>query len=100
MRGRRESSNEFVGTESVENMSDILERVQMLTARQLDVERERGVESASFIGDLGADSLDMVELLMDFEDEFGIEIPDDMWEKFATVGDVVRYLETALAETK
>ena len=80
-------------------MSDILERVQMLTARQLDVDREKVTEDASFIGDLGADSLDTLELLMDFEVEFGIEIPCEVEETLKTAGDVVRYLEKTLAET-
>ena len=78
-------------------MSDILERVQMLTARQLDVDREKVAGEASFIGDLGADSLDTIELLMDFEAEFGIEIPCEVEEGLKTVGDVVRYLEMVLA---
>ena len=59
-------------------MSDVLERVKKIVVDNLDVEGDKVVESASFIDDLGADSLDLVELVMAFEEEFNIEIPDDV----------------------
>ena len=58
-------------------MSDVLERVKKIVVENLDVEGDKVVESASFIDDLGADSLDLVELVMAFEEEFSVEIPDD-----------------------
>ena len=57
-------------------------------------------DESSFVEDLGADSLDTVELIMEFEDEFGIEIPDEQAEKISTVGEAVSYLEKLLAESK
>jgi acyl carrier protein len=68
-------------------MSDIGERVKKIVVEHL------GVERASFIDDLGADSLDTVELVMAFEEEFGCEIPDDAAETILTVGDAVKFLE-------
>ena len=59
----------------------------------MDVEESQVTNEASFTNDLGADSLDTVELIMDFEKEFGISIPDDQAEKIATVGDAVSYIE-------
>ena len=76
-------------------MSDIAERVQKIVVEHLGVEESKVVENASFIDDLGADSLDTVELVMAFEEEFGCEIPDDAAEKILTVGDAVRFLEEA-----
>ena len=76
-------------------MSDVLERVKKIVVENLDVEGDKVVESASFIDDLGADSLDTVELVMAFEEEFGCEIPDDAAEKILTVGDAVKFLESA-----
>lgn len=70
----------------------ILEQVSKIVVEQLDVDKEKVVENASFIDDLGADSLDQVELVMEFESEFDIEIPDDIAEKIATVGDAVSYI--------
>ena len=61
-------------------MSDVLERVKKIVVENLDVEADKVVEGASFIDDLGADSLDLVELVMAFEEEFNIEIPDDVQE--------------------
>lgn len=73
-------------------MSDIATRVQEIVAEHLSIEKEKVVESASFTADLGADSLDTVELVMAFEEEFGVEIPDDAAEKIQTVQDAISYL--------
>ncbi|WP_461830065.1 acyl carrier protein [Aquifex sp.] len=69
------------------------ERVKEIIAEQLGVEKEKITPEAKFIEDLGADSLDVVELIMAFEEEFGIEIPDEDAEKIQTVGDVIAYLK-------
>ena len=74
-------------------MSDVAERVKNIVVEHLGVESKLVVESASFIDDLGADSLDTVELVMAFEEEFGCEIPDDSAETILTVGDAVKFLE-------
>ncbi len=71
---------------------DITTRVQQLVAEHLGVDVAEAKPEASFIDDLGADSLDIVELVMAFEEEFGVEIPDDAAEKIATVGDAVAYI--------
>ncbi len=76
-------------------MSDIAERVQKIVVEHLGVDEGKVIENASFIDDLGADSLDTVELVMAFEEEFGCEIPDDAAEKILTVGDAVKFLEEA-----
>ena len=73
-------------------MSDVAERVKKIIVDQLGVEADKVVEGASFIDDLGADSLDTVELVMAFEEEFNIEIPDDAAEKIQTVGDAVSFI--------
>ena len=73
-------------------MSDVLERVKKIVIEHLDVESEKVTENASFIDDLGADSLDNVELVMAFEEEFDIEIPDDAAEHIQTVGDAVKFI--------
>ena len=74
-------------------MSDIAERVKKIVVEHLGVEPENVNEAASFIDDLGADSLDTVELVMAFEEEFGCEIPDDAAEKIITVKDAVNFIE-------
>ena len=75
-------------------MSDnIKEKVKKIVADHLGVEEEKVTEEASFIDDLGADSLDTVELVMAFEEEFGSEISDSQAEKILTVGDAVRFIE-------
>ena len=74
-------------------MSDVAERVKKIVVEHLGVEADKVTEAASFIDDLGADSLDTVELVMAFEEEFGIEVPDGDAEKLLTVGDVVKYIE-------
>jgi acyl carrier protein len=72
---------------------DIETRVRKKVVEHLGVEEEKVTENASFIDDLGADSLDTVELVMAFEEEFGIEIPDDAAEKIQTFGDAVNYIK-------
>jgi acyl carrier protein len=74
-------------------MSDTAERVKKIVVEHLNVDADKVTEGASFIEDLGADSLDTVELVMAFEEEFGIEIPDDAAESIVTVGDAVKYIE-------
>mgnify|MGYP002709484170 FL=1 len=74
-------------------MSEIASKVQKIIVDKLGVEESEVVATASFTNDLGADSLDTVELIMEFEKEFGISIPDDQAEKIQTVGDVISYIE-------
>lgn len=74
-------------------MSDIAERVKKIVVEQLSVEAEKVVPEANFMDDLGADSLDTVELVMAFEEAFGVEIPDDAAETIVTVGDAIKFLE-------
>ena len=74
-------------------MSDIGERVKKIVVEHLGVEADKVTENASFIDDLGADSLDTVELVMAFEEEFGIDIPDEDAEQMRTVGDAISYLK-------
>jgi acyl carrier protein len=69
------------------------EKVKDIIVEQLGVNPEQVTPAASFIEDLGADSLDTVELVMAFEEEFGVEVPDEDAEKLQTVGDVVKYIE-------
>ena len=69
-----------------------LAKIQEVVSKQLTIEKEKITEEANFIDDLGADSLDLVELIMAFEEEFGVEIPDEEAEKLRTVGDSVTYL--------
>ena len=74
-------------------MSDISERVKKIVIEHLGVDEEKVTDTASFIDDLGADSLDTVELVMAFEEEFNCEIPDDIAEKIVTVKDAINYIE-------
>ncbi|QDO99299.1 acyl carrier protein [Ferrovibrio terrae] len=74
-------------------MSDVAERVKKIVVEHLGVEEEKVTEAASFIDDLGADSLDTVELVMAFEEEFGVEIPDDAAEKILTVKDAIDFIK-------
>ncbi len=76
----------------------VKERVKEIIVDQLGVDANEVTDEASFIDDLGADSLDTVELIMAFEEEFDIEIPDDEAEKLTTVGKALEYLEKKLAE--
>ena len=75
------------------NMSDIATRVKKIVIEHLGVEADKVIDTANFIDDLGADSLDTVELVMAFEEEFSVEIPDDAAETIRTVGDDVSFLE-------
>lgn len=74
-------------------MSEVAERVKAIIVDKLSVEETKVTNEASFTNDLGADSLDTVELIMEFEKEFGISIPDDQAEKITTVGDAIAYIE-------
>tara|TARA_Y100000588_G_C14084292_1_gene851495 strand:+ start:326 stop:565 length:240 start_codon:yes stop_codon:yes gene_type:complete len=74
-------------------MASIEERVRDLVVEQLGVSEDQVNTDSSFIDDLGADSLDTVELVMAFEEEFGLDIPDEDAEKMATVSDAIKYLE-------
>ena len=74
-------------------MSDISERVISIVMEHLGVEKDKVTENSSFIDDLGADSLDTVELVMAFEEKFGIEIPDDAAETILTVQDAINYID-------
>ena len=74
-------------------MTEIASRVKAIIVDKLGVEESEVTETASFTNDLGADSLDTVELIMEFEKEFGISIPDDQAEKIGTVQDAVAYIE-------
>ncbi|MCH8347710.1 MAG: acyl carrier protein [Proteobacteria bacterium] len=76
-------------------MSDIAASVKKIVVEHLGVDEDKVTESASFIDDLGADSLDTVELVMAFEEEFGIEIPDDAAEKIQTVKDAIEFIKSA-----
>ena len=76
-------------------MSEIAEKVKAIIVDKLSVDAVDVKAEASFANDLGADSLDTVELIMEFEKEFGITIPDDQAEKISTVGDAIAYIENA-----
>ena len=75
-------------------MSNISERVKEIIVKHLGIDPDKVTEDANFIDDLGADSLDTVELTMSFEEEFGCEIPDEAAESMFSVGDVIKFLET------
>ena len=75
-------------------MSDVADRVKKIVVEHLGVEESKVTDNASFIDDLGADSLDTVELVMAFEEEFGVEIPDDAAEKITTVKDAISYIDS------
>jgi acyl carrier protein len=74
-------------------MSEIASRVREIIAQELGVEHEKVTDEANFVEDLGADSLDTVELVMAFEEEFGIEIPDEDAEQMQSVGQAIKYLQ-------
>lgn len=78
-------------------MNEIEQKVRALVADKLGVDEEQVTMEASFAQDLQADSLDTVELIMDFEKEFGVSIPEEETQNIATVGDAVAYIEKALA---
>ncbi|MGH7561093.1 MAG: acyl carrier protein [Gemmatimonadales bacterium] len=79
-------------------MSDMVDKVKDIIVEELGVEREKLTDDASFMEDLGADSLDTVELVMAFEKEFDIDIPDEEAEKLRTVGDALKYLQDKLGK--
>jgi acyl carrier protein len=79
-------------------MSDVAQKVKGIIAEQLGAKIENVTEAASFVDDLGADSLDTVELVMALEEEFGIEIPDEDAEKMSNVGEAVRYIEEKVSK--
>ncbi len=74
-------------------MTDVADRVKKIVVEHLGVDADKVTEDSSFIDDLGADSLDTVELVMAFEEEFGVEIPDDAAEKILTVKDAIGFIE-------
>ncbi|MDE6494138.1 MAG: acyl carrier protein [Bacteroidales bacterium] len=74
-------------------MSEIASEVKAIIVDKLGVDEKEVTPEANFTNDLGADSLDTVELIMEFEKKFGISIPDDQAEKIATVGDAIKYIE-------
>ena len=76
-----------------DKLKEITEKVKQIISEQLGVEEGEVTSSASFVDDLGADSLDTVELVMALEEEFGNEIPDEQAEKLQSVGDVIKYIE-------
>ena len=71
----------------------VFERIREIICDQLDLEEDKVTMDSDIMEDFGADSLDVVDLVMSIEDEFGLEVPDDQIENFRTVGDVVRYIE-------
>lgn len=79
-------------------MASVFERVRARVAHQLGVDEETITRDSSFVEDLGADSLDVVELVMALEEEFEIEIPDEQAEKIVTVGDAVKYIEAHMKD--
>ena len=80
-------------------MAEVAQKVKSIIAEQLGVKIEEVTDTASFVDDLGADSLDTVELVMALEEEFGIEIPDEDAEKMTNVGEAVRYIEEKAAKS-
>lgn len=96
-RYRKTISFQWTKLLGVKAMNDVAERVRKIIVDHLGVDEAKVVENASFIDDLGADSLDTVELVMAFEEEFGIEIPDEAAEKILTVKDAVDYIKNATA---
>ncbi len=79
-------------------MSDIVARVKQIITEKLGVDESEITPEAHFANDLGADSLDTVELIMEFEKEFGISIPDEQAETITTVGEAIKYIEEKLAQ--
>ena len=77
-------------------MSDVEEKIKKMISEQLDVPEEEGVPAAAFVDDLGADSLDQVELIMAMEEEFDVSIPDEDAENIATVKDAIDYVLKAI----
>ncbi len=81
-------------------MDDIINKVRAIIADQLMVDLSEVTDASSFVEDLGADSLDTVELIMEFEDEFGVEISDEDAEKISTVGEAIAYMSKLLGDKK
>ena len=79
-------------------MSELADRIKTIISEQLMVDLEEVTDESSFVEDLGADSLDTVELIMEFEDEFGIEISDEDAEKISSVGEAIAYLEKLVGQ--
>lgn len=79
-------------------MASVFERVKSIVVEQLGVASDEVAPESSFVDDLGADSLDVVELVMALEEEFGVEIPDEDAEKIVTVGEAVKYIEAHMSE--
>ena len=77
-------------------MTEIIDKVQAIIAEKLSVDAAEVTPEKSFTNDLGADSLDTVELIMEFEKEFGIQIPDEAAEQISTVGDAIKYIENTI----
>ena len=100
MEGYTPSEANYNCQEVAFSMSEIADRIRAIIADQLMVEVEEVTNEASFVDDLGADSLDTVELIMEFEDEFGIEISDEDAEKISNVGEAIGYLEKLVGEKK
>jgi acyl carrier protein len=94
----RGKSGFFDGTwQGSDTMSEVADKVKKIVVEHLGVEESKVTPEASFIDDLGADSLDTVELVMAFEEAFGVEIPEDAAEKISTVKDAIDYIETQKA---
>lgn len=74
-------------------MDEIFERIRSMLAEQLEIDEDRITMDSNIMEDFDADSLDLVDMVMSLEDEFGVEVPDEDVEKFHTVGDVVRFIE-------
>ena len=91
--GKVYKSNELTNHLNLSIMSDIEAKVKQIIVDKLSVDEAEVKNEASFANDLGADSLDTVELIMEFEKEFNIQIPDDQAEKIQTVGDAIAYIE-------
>jgi acyl carrier protein len=92
-RGRPARHDRRITNDQRTDMTDVADRVKKIVIEHLGVEDAQVKPEAKFIDDLGADSLDTVELVMAFEEEFGVEIPDDAAEKIQTVGDAIKFIE-------
>jgi acyl carrier protein len=90
---QRQSSEPEADQRGSPHMSDTAERVKKIVVEHLGVDESKVTDNASFVDDLGADSLDTVELVMAFEEEFGCEIPDEAAEKILTIKDAINYIE-------
>jgi acyl carrier protein len=91
----KKSINNFINQKKQIFMSEVAKKVREIVVNKLGVDESEVVDSASFTNDLGADSLDTVELIMEFEKEFGIQIAEEEAEKIATVGEAIAHIEAA-----